>query len=30
MDAFISNVDWDAVDTRFRSAAAERPVALAA
>jgi Fe-Mn family superoxide dismutase len=30
MEAFISNVDWDAVDTRFRAAAAERPVALAA
>jgi len=29
LDAFISNIDWDAVDTRYRSAAAERPVALA-
>jgi len=29
LDAFISNIDWDAVDTRYRAAAAERPVALA-
>ena len=30
MDAFVSNVDWDAVDQRFKAAAAQRPVALAA
>ena len=30
MDVFISNVDWDAVDQRFKAAATQRPVALAA
>ena len=30
MDAFISNVDWEAVDQRFKAAATQRPVALAA
>ncbi|HLQ35486.1 MAG TPA: superoxide dismutase [Chloroflexota bacterium] len=30
MDAFISNVDWEAVQRRFKAAAAERPAALAA
>jgi superoxide dismutase, Fe-Mn family len=30
MDAFVSNIDWDAVDQRFKAAGAQRPVALAA
>ncbi|HLY67654.1 MAG TPA: superoxide dismutase [Chloroflexota bacterium] len=30
MEAFIANVDWTAVDQRFKEAAAKRPVALAA
>jgi Fe-Mn family superoxide dismutase len=30
MDAFIANIDWDAVDARFKAAAAKRPVAAAA
>jgi len=30
LDAFIANVDWDAVDQRFKAAATQRPVALAA
>lgn len=30
MDAFISNVDWNAVDMRYKAARAERPVALTA
>jgi superoxide dismutase, Fe-Mn family len=29
MDAFISNIDWNAVDTRYKATRAERPVALA-
>jgi superoxide dismutase, Fe-Mn family len=30
LDAFISNIDWDAVDQRFNATAAQRPAALAA
>ena len=30
IDAFFSNIDWDAVDKRFKAAAAERPALLAA
>jgi len=30
MDAFIENIDWDAVAARYNEAAAKRPVALAA
>jgi superoxide dismutase, Fe-Mn family len=30
MDAFVSNIDWQAVAQRFTAAAAERPAALAA
>ena len=30
IDAFFSNIDWDAVDKRFKAAAAVRPAMLAA
>ena len=30
VEAFVSNVDWDAVGARFSAARAERPVAIAA
>jgi len=30
LDAFMANVDWDAVAQRWKSASAERPVAIAA
>jgi Fe-Mn family superoxide dismutase len=30
IDAFISNIDWDAVDARYKAARAERPAVLAA
>ncbi len=30
LDAFVENVDWNAVDQRLKEAAAKRPVALAA